>query len=125
MIFFTYIFVITLLVPFVIYYESDIFARIPHFTAKTWIGMALLTFFHNFLSMVLFFKALKALDATQAALSYYLITFFGLPIAAIWLGEKLGLVTILGGLLVLTSTIIITIWEHKNKKSSSIEEAGS
>jgi len=125
MIFFTYIFVITLLVPFVIYYESDIFARIPHFTAKTWIGMALLTFFHNFLSMVLFFKALKALDATQAALSYYLITFFGLPIAAIWLGEKLGLVTILGGLLVLTSTIIITIWEHKNKKSSSIEEVSS
>jgi len=33
--------------------------------------------------MVLFLKALDSLDATQAALSNYLITFFGLPISAI------------------------------------------
>jgi drug/metabolite transporter (DMT)-like permease len=42
------------------------------------------------------------LDATQAALSNYLITFFGLPIAAIWLGERLGLMTIVGGKIVYT-----------------------
>jgi drug/metabolite transporter (DMT)-like permease len=123
MVFFTYVFVITLLVPLVIYYESDIFSKIPHFTVKTWVGLALLTFFHNFLSMVLFFKALKALDATQAALSYYLVTFFGLPIAAIWLGEKLGIWTIIGGMLVLSGTIIITIWEHKSNKAAAAKAA--
>ena len=119
MVFFTYIFVITLLFPLVMYYESDIFARIPDFTTQTWIGLGLLTFFHNFLSMVLFFKALKVLDATQVALSNYLITFFGLPVAAIWLGEKLGFWTIIGGMLVLSGTVIITLWEHKTNKAAA------
>jgi drug/metabolite transporter (DMT)-like permease len=119
MVFFTYIFVITFLFPLVMYYERDVFARIPHFTTQTWIGMALLTFFHNFLSMVLFFKALKSLDATQVALSNYLITFMGLPVAAIVLGEKLGFWTIIGGMLVLTGTIIITVWEQRNKPAEA------
>jgi len=123
MVFFTYIFIITALVPFVFYYESDIFSRIPTFTVKTWTGLALLTFFHNFLSMVIFFKALKALDATQVALSYYLVSFFALPIAAIFLDEKLGFWTIIGGFMVLTSTIIITIWEHRNTAAVKAKEA--
>jgi drug/metabolite transporter (DMT)-like permease len=54
---------------------------------------------------------LKALDAIQAALSNYLITFFGVPIAAIWLGERLTLMAIVGGLLVLGSTLFITLWD--------------
>ena len=88
------------------------FARIPEFTARTWIGMALLTFFHNYLSMILFLKALKQLDAIQAALSNYLITFFGVPIAALWLGERLTPSALAGGVLVLASTLMITVWEE-------------
>jgi drug/metabolite transporter (DMT)-like permease len=90
MVFYTYVVMVVLLTPVVLLFERDVFARIPSFTMQTWTGMALLTFFHNFLSMVLFFKALKILDATQVALSNYLITFFGLPVAAIWLGETLS-----------------------------------
>jgi drug/metabolite transporter (DMT)-like permease len=104
---------VVLLTPLVLYYEPDVFARIPSFTTQTWIGMSLLTFFHNFLSMLLFFKALKALDAIQVALSNYLITFIGLPIAAIWLGETLNNQAIIGGILVLVSTIIITIVDYR------------
>lgn len=112
MVFYTYVVMVILLTPFVIYYESDVFARIPHFTLDTWIGfLGTLTFFHNFLSMVLFFIALKQLEATDVAISNYLITFFGVPIAAIWLGEKLGLQAIAGGVLVLISLIILTIAE--------------
>ena len=113
MVFYTYIVMVILLTPLVLYYESDVFARIPSFTTQTWIGMSLLTFFHNFLSMILFFKALKVLDAMQVALSNYLITFFGLPIAAIWLGEKLSGQTIAGGMLVFISTLIITIVDYR------------
>ena len=112
MVFYTYVVMVILLTPFVIYYESDVFARIPHFTLDTWIGfLGTLTFFHNFLSMVLFFIALKQLEATDVAISNYLITFFGVPIAAIWLGEKLGAQAIAGGVLVLISLIILTIAE--------------
>ena len=63
--------------------------------------------------MILFFTALKNLEAIQVALSNFLIAFFGLPIAALWLHEKLSIVSIAGGLLVLISTIAITVWEYK------------
>jgi len=82
--------------------------------------MTLLTVFHNFLSMVLFFKALKMLDVTQVALSNYLIAFFGLPIAAIWLGETLSSSAIFGGILVLSSTLLITLADHKMNHKSTI-----
>jgi len=111
MIFYTYIGMFILMTPLVFAQERDVFHHIAQFTSRTWIGLILLTFFHNYLSMVLFLKALKVLDAIQAALSNYLITFFGVPIAAIWLGEKLTLMAIAGGLLVLGSTLLITIWD--------------
>ncbi len=120
MVFFTYVVIIILLTPLVLYYEHDVFARIPSFTGQTWTGVILLTFFHNFLSMILFFKALKILDATQVALSNYLITFFGLPIAAIWLGETLNISAIIGGILVLVSTIIITIVDYRIQHKATI-----
>jgi drug/metabolite transporter (DMT)-like permease len=120
MIFYTYIAIIILLSPLLFYYEHDVFARIPKFTRQTWTGVILLTFFHNYLSMVLFFRALKILDAMQVALSNYLITFFGLPIAAIWLGETLNIHSIVGGVLVLVSTLIITIVDYKMQQKSKI-----
>lgn len=113
MVFYTYVVVVLLLTPFVLYYEPDIFSRIPSFTKQTWTGMTLLTVFHNFLSMILFFKALKVLDAMQVALSNYLITFIGLPIAAIWLNEQLSVQSIAGGLMVLIATLIITVMDYK------------
>jgi drug/metabolite transporter (DMT)-like permease len=121
MVFFTYVVMIILLTPLVLFYEHDVFARIPYFTKQTWIGMTLLTFFHNFLSMILFFKALKVLDAMQVALSNYLIAFFGLPIAAIWLGETLNSMAIAGGILVLISTLIITIVDYKMGNTETIK----
>jgi len=115
LLFFTYVVMVILLTPLVLYYENDIFERIPVFTRQTWTGMILLTFFHNFLSMLLFFKALKVLDAMQVALSNYLVAFFGLPIAAFWLGETLNIMAIAGGILVLFSTLIITIVDYRLK----------
>jgi len=121
MVFYTYVVIVILLTPLVYYYEPDIFARIPSFTVQTWTGMTLLTVFHNFLSMVLFFKALKILDAMQVALSNYLITFFGLPIAAIWLGETLNGQAISGGILVLVSTIFITVADYKMNRAAALK----
>jgi len=113
MLFFTYLAMFAVMTPLTLAQEPGVFAAIPHFSLSTWIGLALLTFFHNYLSMVLFLKALKQLDAIQAALSNYLITFFGIPIAAIWLKEKLTSVAIIGGVLILGSTLLITVWENR------------
>ena len=119
MVFFTYLFLVIFLTPFVLHYEGDVFSRIVTFTPQTWTGLTLLAVFHNFLSMVLFFKALKKLELIQAALSNYLITFFGLPIAAIWLGERLNVQAIFGGILIFVSTLIITIVDYRLSKRSA------
>ena len=116
MVFYTYLVMVILLAPLVWYYEPNMYKNIPNYTTQTWIGMTSLTLFHNFLSMLLFFKALKYLDATQVALSNYMITFIGLPIAAIWLGETLKTQAIIGGILVLASTLILTIVDNKAQK---------
>jgi len=115
MLFFTYVAMFVIMTPLVLVEERQVFAHIPDFTIRTWVGLILLTFFHNYLSMVLFLKALKQLDAIQAGLSNYLITFFGVPIAAIWLGEKLTLLAIIGGVMVLGSTLLITLWDSNRK----------
>ncbi|MEP7258303.1 MAG: DMT family transporter [Flavitalea sp.] len=120
MVFYTYLVLVILLTPLVFYYEPGMFAKIPFFTTQTWLGMASLTLFHNFLSMILFFSVLKYLDATQVALSNYLITFMGLPIAAIMLGETLNTQAIIGGLLVLASTLILTIVDNRNHQKNLV-----
>ncbi|SPF40710.1 conserved membrane hypothetical protein [Candidatus Sulfotelmatobacter kueseliae] len=119
MLFFTYLAMFVVMTPLTMAQEPKVFANIPHFLLRTWIGLALLTFFHNYLSMVLFLKALKQLDAIQAALSNYLITFFGIPIAAIWLKEKLTSLAIIGGVLILGSTLLITAWENRQSRRSA------
>lgn len=115
MLFYTYVAMFILVTPLMIWQEPESFRAIPHFTARTWTGMGLLTFFHNYLSMVLFLKALQKLDAIQTALCNYLVTVFGLPVAAIWLGERLSPTAVAGGVMVLVSTLAITIWEEFRK----------
>lgn len=121
MVFYTYVVIVILLTPLVLFFEKDVFARVPEFSTNTWIGLTLLTVFHNFLSMVLFFKALKILDAMQVALSNYQIPFFGLPIAVIWLGEALQSHAIAGGILILSATLMITIADYKLNKAAGMK----
>ena len=121
MVFYSYVIIVILLSPFIFNYESDIFSRFHMFTSDTWIGLILLTVFHNFLSMVLFFIALKNLRANEVGLSNYLIPFFGVPISAFWLGEKLGLPAIIGGSLVLISMLIMTLVDARNAKKEILE----
>jgi len=123
MLFYTYAAMFVIMTPLVILQERDVLFRIPQFTASTWIGLILLTVLHNYLSMVLFLKALQNIEATQAALSNYLITFFGVPIAAIWLGERLNLVEVAGGILVLASTLLITLWEPRKRSAEALVAA--
>jgi drug/metabolite transporter (DMT)-like permease len=120
LLFYTYIFMVLLLFPFVWYYEGNVLKNVTFFTTNTWIGLSLLTVFHNFLSMILFFTALKNLEAIQVALSNFLITFFGLPVAVFFLDEKLNSMAIAGGLLVLISTLFITILEYKQNVNSKV-----
>jgi drug/metabolite transporter (DMT)-like permease len=111
MLYYSYVAMFFVMTPLVIAKEPESFQRIPYYSRNTWIGLILLTFLHNYLSNVLFLKALKHLDAIQTGMCNYLITFFGVPIAVIWLGERLAPMAILGGLIILCSTLLVTVGE--------------
>src|SRR5712691_7725464 len=112
---YSYYAVFAFLLPITLYAEPDAFQALPRFTLTVWIGLLLLAAFQYFLSMVLFLNVLTRLDATQAALSNYLIPFFGLIIAALVLGERLTTPMIAGGVLVLASTLLITVYEERQR----------
>ena len=112
---YSYYAVFALLLPITLYAEPSGFQDLPRFTLKVWIGLLLLALFQYFLSMVLFLNVLTRLDATQAGLSNYLIPFFGLVIAAVVLKERLTPAMVAGGVLVLASTLLITVYEERKR----------
>jgi drug/metabolite transporter (DMT)-like permease len=65
--------------------------------------------------MVIFLNALTRLDATQAGLANYLIPFFGVLMAVLFLEERLTLSMIAGGVLVLAGTLMITVYEERQR----------
>ena len=112
---YSYYAVFVFLLPITLYSEPGSLHDLPRFTVQIWIGLLLLAVLQYFLSMVLFLNVLTRLDATQAGLSNYLIPFFGLIIAAIVLGERLTTPMIAGGILVLASTLLITVYEERKR----------
>jgi drug/metabolite transporter (DMT)-like permease len=109
---YSYYAVLVCLVPLTLYLEPGSFHSMTSFGPKVWLGIALLAGLQYFLSMILFLTVLTRLDAVQAGLSNYLIPVFGVLIAAIVLGERLTARMALGGLVVLGSTLLITVYEE-------------
>jgi drug/metabolite transporter (DMT)-like permease len=58
--------------------------------------------------MVLWAVLLKRLDVSQASVSIYLLPFFGVIISALTLKERITPTMMLGGLVTLAGTILIT-----------------
>ena len=109
---YSYYAVLLCLVPLTLYLEPGSFQNMASFGPKVWLGILLLAGFQYFLSMILFLTVLARLDAVQAGLSNYLIPVFGVLIAAIALGERLTPRMAFGGLVVLGSTLLITVYEE-------------
>jgi drug/metabolite transporter (DMT)-like permease len=118
---YSYYAVIAVLLPITLRLEPSGFSMLPHLTLTVWVGVAGLALLQYFASMVIFLTVLTRLDATQAGLSNYMIPFFGLLVAAITLHERLTRYMILGGLLVLASTLLTTVYEeHRQRKLADV-----
>ena len=77
-------------------------------------------------SMLLFFYVLKRMDVTQAILGNYLLPFFIALLGILLLNEKITWLMFFGGMLILLSTLMVTIYEnsllaffHKRKSLSN------
>jgi drug/metabolite transporter (DMT)-like permease len=121
---YTYLTAFAVMLPITIYVEPQSFRNMAHFTPLVWVSLAFLAFLRNFLALIIFLYVLKRLDATVAGLSNYLIPFFGVLTASLFLGEKLTNYMIVGGLLVLGSTLLTTITEGRGQRNVSVQPTG-
>jgi drug/metabolite transporter (DMT)-like permease len=109
---YSYYAVLLCLLPLTLYLEPEAFHSVMFFGPKVWLGVLLLAALQYFLSMILFLTVLTRLDAAQAGLSNYLIPVFGVVIAASVLGERLTVRMAMGGIVVLASTLLVTVYEE-------------
>ncbi len=113
--FFSYCSVFPVMLPITLFTEPEGFRNLALFTPTVWLGLMELAIFAYFLSMIIFLNVLTRLDVTQAGLTNYLIPFFGLVLAALILHERLTKFMVLGGVLVLGSTLLITVYEERQR----------
>jgi drug/metabolite transporter (DMT)-like permease len=107
------------LLPFTIYLEPQSFKNFFHFSLSAWVCLLFLALLRNLLALVLFLDVLRRLDATVVGLSNYLIPFFGVLTAALFLGEKFTPYMLIGGLLVLCSTLLTTISDGRRARKAA------
>jgi drug/metabolite transporter (DMT)-like permease len=112
---YSYYVLVGLLLPITVCLEREGFTRIPSYSMTVWIGLGILAVFQYGVSMIIFLNVLSRIDATQAALSNYMIPFFGVVIASIVLHERLTRPMIIGGALVLMSTFLATAWQERSR----------
>jgi drug/metabolite transporter (DMT)-like permease len=98
-------------VPFLFWVERFSFSDVRAYTRNTWIALLALSILSWGLAMVLWMFLLKRLDVSQASVSIYLLPFLGVLISAVTLKERITPATVVGGLVTLMGTILITTTE--------------
>ncbi len=104
---FGYFLALLVSIPLMCWIEPFSLPTLRHYSSATWIGLLLLGVFVWGLSMVLWMSLLKRLDVSQASVSVYLLPFLGVLISAIFLGEKITGMMVLGGSVTLAGTVLI------------------
>jgi drug/metabolite transporter (DMT)-like permease len=75
-------------------------------------GILELSFIVYGVSSLLFFYVLKRMDVTQAILGNYLLPFFIALMGIILLKESVNALMIIGGIIILISTLMVTVFEN-------------
>jgi drug/metabolite transporter (DMT)-like permease len=102
-----YFLAVLVTIPLLCWIEPFSPQSLLHYSPATWIGLLLLGVFVWGLSMVLWMSLLKRLDVSLASISVYLLPFLGVLISAVFLGEQITGMMVLGGGVTLTGTIFI------------------
>lgn len=98
-------------VPLLIWVEPLSLGSMQNYELRTWLSVLAVSILSYALGMVLWAVLLTRLDVSQASVSIYLLPFFGVIISALTLNEKITATMILGGLVTLAGTILITSLE--------------
>ncbi|HUY15394.1 MAG TPA: DMT family transporter [Terriglobia bacterium] len=98
-------------VPLALGVENFTISGIAHYAAGTWLALMVLSMMSWGLAMVLWMFLLRRLDVSQASVSIYLLPFLGVLISAITVHERVTKPMIIGGLITLAGTVLITAAE--------------
>ena len=105
---FGYLIAAGLSVPLVLVMEPSALAATRSYTLGVWVSLVVLSVFSWGLAMVLWMYLLKRLDVSQASVSIYLLPLLGVLFSAVLLKEKITPAMVVGGLLTLAGTVLMT-----------------
>lgn len=108
---FGYFIAVVVSLPLLFWVEPLTITQIRGYTGSVWLSVLVLSILSWGIAMVLWMFLLKRLDVSQASVSVYLLPFLGVLISAITLGEKITPTMIVGGLMTLAGTVLITTCE--------------
>jgi len=106
-------------IPLLIWVEPFRFYSFIHSSKLALFGVLELSIIVYGVSMLLFFYILKRMDVTQAILGNYLLPFFIGLLGVMLLNEKISFLMFLGGVLIILSTLMVTIYENALLKKIS------
>lgn len=99
-------------IPLLIWVEPFHLTQFIHSGKTALFGILELSLIVYGISMLLFFYILKRMDVTQAILGTYLLPFFIAVMGVLLLSERITVLMFAGGLLILFSTLMVTIYEN-------------
>ena len=100
-------------IPLLIWVEPFHFSSFLQSGSTAIWGIIELTIFVYAVSWLLFLSVLKRMDVTQAILGNYLMPFFIALLGIILLGENITPLMLTGGVIVLLSTLLVTVYENR------------
>jgi drug/metabolite transporter (DMT)-like permease len=87
---------------------------------STWIAVAVLGSLTWGYSMLLFMWLLRRLDIALISVSIYMLSFFGVLLSAVMLGERVRLMQLLGGLVIFTAALLSDSYERRVARGVSL-----
>jgi drug/metabolite transporter (DMT)-like permease len=113
---FGYLIAAGLCIPLVVGMEPSALAATRSYTIGVWVSLAVLSVFSWGLAMILWMYLLRRLDVSQASVSIYLLPLLGVLFSALLLKERITPAMLVGGLLTLAGTILITTADTEGLK---------
>ena len=107
----TYVLGLILTLPLLIWVEPLSLASIHSYELRTWVSVLGVSIFSFGLGMLLWAVVLTRIDVSQASVSIYLLPFFGVLLSALTLHEKITSTMVVGGLVTLAGTMLMTTLE--------------
>ena len=113
---------VAVLFPVALSYEPGMPDRMLNASWQAWLSLLSIAVLSLSLSMVLFFRVLAHVDATQASLSIYLLPVFGVALSGLALKEAVTPSLIAGGLLVCVGAWFVTVYENRLERTNDLSD---